>query len=85
MGLELARRQKELELQEQEWGDKLRTRHCKEHGYAHFYRIVEILEGEPPDAVLINFADDWGFNFGGKVIRYTQGEKRFARVKVYID
>jgi hypothetical protein len=78
--------QQELEEQRAEWGDKLTFAPGGRSGYAHTIRNVEILEGEPPDAVLINFADRWGYNFGGRIqARWTEDDRRFVTVKVYTD
>jgi len=76
-----------IKAQKEEWNDKLQAvLGTKRIGYAHFIRTIEILEGEPSDDVLRNFADNWGYNFGGVIQqRYREGDRRFVRVKVYID
>lgn len=77
----------QLKAQKQEWQEKLKlVPNSKRPGYAHFEATVEILEGAPSDQVLFNFADDWGYNFGGHVVqRWREEERRFVRVHVYID
>ena len=75
----------EIQQQKAQWSDKL-VASRKLHGHAHFYRTIEILAGNPSDDVLINRADNWSWNFGGVVRRYTaENGKKMANVKVYTD
>ena len=76
-----------IRLQKDEWNDKLvKVPGTHKSGYAHFVCVVEILEGEPSDDVLRNFADGWSWNFGGVIQqRYREDGRRYVRVKVYID
>jgi len=80
-------RQAEITAQREEWSDKLKyVPGSKRNGYAHFESIIEVLAGDPSDDVLLNFADDWGWNFGGEIRRrWKEDDRRFVRVKVYTD
>ena len=73
--------------QKKEWNDKFRkVPGTYRSGYAHFVSTVEILEGEPSGDIIMNFADGWGWNWGGEILRrWTQDGKRFVQVKVYTD
>jgi len=70
-----------------QWQDRVRyVPGSGTHGYAHTRATVEILDGNPPDRVLIDAGDRWGLNFGGRVERrWCEDGKRLVSVKVYTD
>lgn len=75
-----------LNEQMKEWDEKLnRQRYQGKTGITIQYYWVTRIDGgdinEVPADVLINFADRWGYNFGGNV--EYRGDRAF--VQVYID
>lgn len=69
------------------WNDKLVRVGQPQHMPGWNIYTVHILEGDPPKEALINFADNWRANFGGRIefTAITAEGKRIARVVVYHD
>lgn len=64
------------------WNKKLLVlRDSRKACYGHNEATVKILSGNPSDKTLIDFADNWHYNFGGSV----KHSGTLAFVKVYID
>lgn len=72
-----------LNQQMDEWDDRLNRQRdrTKKHPYNDHYWVSRIDGGdikEVPESVLVNFADNWHYNFGGNV--EIRGEKAYVTV-----
>lgn len=79
--------QGDMTAQYAEWNDKLERVGGPNYQRGWNEYTIRILEGNPPEKALINFADNWGYNYGGRIAYYgtTPEGVRIARVVVYHD
>ncbi len=76
---------KTLQDQKRMWSDKMLYIGHRVNDTSKFVK-VQIVKDDPPDEVIINFADNWLLNFGGEVLsKYYEDGKNFALVEVYMD